>query len=119
MKLSKSSCRSALIFLLTALLLSMCSPVSRFCSRWLEGVVLAWKTRVTRQRCPSWPKVKSTFIWDAPSAISALCPRSVQVQLPYRARVIASRMVDLPAPVSPRMAMRVLPVKSSGPTVPG
>ena len=41
MKLSKSSCSSALIFLLTGLLLSMCSSVSRFCSRWLDGVVLA------------------------------------------------------------------------------
>ena len=47
--------------------------------------MLAWKTRRTRQRWPSWAKVKSTVIWAAPSAISALARRSSQVQLPYRA----------------------------------
>ena len=64
-------------------------------------------------------KVKSTVIWAAPSAISSLARCRSRCSCRTGPRVIASRMVDLPAPVSPRMAMLDLPVKSSGPTAPG
>ena len=85
---------------------------------WLPGrrstaseAPLRRSTRVTSHAPVAPSKAKRTLALSAPVRIRSLVSRASRCVLPYRAYIIASRTVDLPAPVGPTMPNRLLPSK--------